>query len=124
MKKQAAVIAALIVAVLMGLGICNAGDRVDGSKNVTTAGTAVRLTAAETYACWVVIQAKFGNTDSVFKGAATIDSTRGMALPPGGSVSEGGRASCSRQVRINIGAIWIDAAVSGEGVTFEYMAHP
>lgn len=87
----------------------------DGRKTVAVAGTAVRLVSSNTPCRKVDIQALPSNTDQVAVGSsavvATAGSERGTVLAPGGT------ATLSVQ---DLYALYIDAAVSGEGVTFTY----
>lgn len=87
---------------------------VDGSKNVTSAGTAVPLVL--TTACKRVdITAKLANTGVIVVGASTVvasaSTRRGIPLNAGDSYS----------LEISDPSlIYIDATVNGEGVTFVY----
>lgn len=82
-----------------------------GTKSVTTAGTDVAL-AASTKAKWVIVQALGDNTDDIAVGGSGVDAaTTGIALAAGESVT----------LPIdNLADVFIDAAVSGEGVRFLY----
>lgn len=87
----------------------------DGTKSVTTAGTAVALVSASTECRMVMIQAKPENTDTVVVGASTVVASsatrRGIALIPGQSVT----------LRVtNLDVLYLDAVVSGEGVSYVY----
>lgn len=87
----------------------------DGIKTVTTAGTAVALVSSATEAREVLIQALSGNTSNVTVGASTVvaaaGSERGFTLVP--------NASITLRVK-DIANIYVDAVVSGEGVSFTY----
>lgn len=87
----------------------------DGIKKVTTAGTAVALVAASTPCRMVSIQACPENTGVIVVGASTVVAAsatrRGLALVPGQSVD----------LRVtDLASLYIDATVSGEGVSFVY----
>lgn len=87
----------------------------DGIKNVTTAGTAVALVSASTLCRMVTIQARPENTGVIVVGASTVVAAqatrRGYALTPGASVS----------IRVtDLANLYLDATVSGEGVSFVY----
>lgn len=88
----------------------------DGVKSVTTAGTAVQLTSSAT-ACRVVrIQARVANSGNIAVGASTVvaaaGSERGIILVPGAWAD----------FRItDVSKLYIDAAVSGEGVSYLYL---
>lgn len=97
------------------------GALVSGAKNITLAGTAERLSSVSVPARWVDIQAKFGNTDSVFIGDSTVDSASGITLSPGATITVG---NLQRWFTLDLHGIWIDSAVNGEGVTFNYWSFP
>jgi hypothetical protein len=82
----------------------------NGSKAVTTAGTAVAL-ATSTACQSVLIQAKAANTGVIYVGGSTVSSTSGIFLYAGESVE----MSVDNLADINI-----DSSVNGEGVVFTY----
>jgi hypothetical protein len=86
-----------------------------GSKNVTTAATAVPLTGASTPMTSVDITALSTNTKAIVYGGATVVAllgTRvGTPLEPGDTVTVDSA---------DLNGIYIDAEVGGEGVTFNY----
>lgn len=87
----------------------------DGVKSVTTAGTAVQVSTTSIPCRMVEIQARVANTGNIAVGASTVvaaaGSERGFILVPGASVS----------LRVtDVNKLYIDAAVSGEGVSFLY----
>ncbi len=83
-----------------------------GSKTVSTAGTDVAL-ASSTACKSVVIQALDSNTGVIAVGSAGVDAaTSGIVLNPGDSVE---------MDVSNLGTIYIDATVSGEGVRYTYV---
>lgn len=112
MRKETAL--SFLLAILL-TAPCLATTR-DGSKDVTTAGTRVALVAAQEFAAWVTVQAKTGNTGSIYLGGVTIDSTRGIELLSGDTHTF--LAERARQYDLN--GIYIDSSVNGEGVTFTY----
>lgn len=88
----------------------------DGRKVVASAGTAEAL-ATTTTATRVIVTAENDNTDFVVVGASTVVATlatrRGIPLAPG------------QTVEINaddLANVYIDAVVTGEGVTYVYEA--
>ena len=85
-----------------------------GVKVVTTAGTDVVL-ASSVNAKWVVIQAQTDNTGVIAVGEAGVDATvatgNGVALAAGESLSIPAD---------DLGSIYIDSTVSGDGVRFVY----
>ena len=87
----------------------------DNRKVVTTAGTRVAL-AASTLVKTVIITAETDNTGDVVVGGATVEAAlatrQGTPLDPGDSII------------LNIddlADIYLDSAVSGDGVTFTYL---
>lgn len=88
----------------------------DNRKVVATAGTAVAL-AASTPIKEVTITAETDNTDIVVVGGSTVIAAlltrRGTPLYPGDSVTVASD---------NLAEVFVDALVSGEGVTFSYLA--
>ena len=82
-----------------------------GQKNVSAAGTAERLVTASTPIRSVVVTAKRTNTGNIFIGGSDVDST-GDIIAPGSN----------RSVPIdNLNKVFIDSAVSGEGVSFSWV---
>jgi Flp pilus assembly protein CpaB len=92
-----------------------------GAKNVTTAGTDEVLLAAQDLPVGRVvkrltIQAKPGNTGSIYVGVgAASSSDYGIVLQARDSVSFGIGDSTSD---VDLCRIWLDSSVSGEGVTY------
>lgn len=83
----------------------------NGSKNVTTTGSSVQLTATSTTIRWVEVIAKEANTDTVWVGGSTVAAGSGLPI-----VS---LQSAFLEVS-NLTSVWIDSEVNGEGVTFIY----
>lgn len=92
-----------------------------GAKNIEVAGIAERLTSSSFPARWVDVQAKFDNTNNVFIGGSTIDSMSGIALTPGATITIG---NLQQWFNIDLHELWVDVAVNGEGVTFNYWSFP
>lgn len=86
----------------------------DGRKVVAEAGTAVAI-AASTSARWVTITAETDNTGTIVVGGssvvAALSTRRGTPLSPGDTAS----IPCD-----DLADIYIDATVTGDGVTFTY----
>ncbi len=108
---------------LIALGVSSAlllfAGLVDGSKTVASAGQAVALSATSVRCAWVVVQAKPGNTGSIFIGASTIADGRGTELDPGDS-QPFPLIPQDRWHWYDLAEIYVDSAVNGEGVTFTY----
>jgi hypothetical protein len=89
----------------------------DGKMVVTTAGTRQQLSSTPLPCGKVFITAREDNTDDIVVGGNTVvaalGATRsGNVLTPGNSMT----------VEINdLNKIWLDAVVSGEGVTYSYL---
>jgi archaellum component FlaF (FlaF/FlaG flagellin family) len=87
----------------------------DGRQVVATAGTRVQLSSTSTLCKKVEITAFTGNTAAVVVGSSTVvaaeGTERGKILFPGDSVT----------IYVdNLNKIYIDARVSGEGVSYIY----
>lgn len=81
-----------------------------GTKNVTTAGTAEAL-ATTTASKFVIIQAKITNTGIIYVGGTGVTSANGIALYAGDLYTIG---------IDNLSDIFINSSVSGEGVNYNY----
>lgn len=83
-------------------------------KVVTTAGTAVQLSATSVEGRAFVICALLTNTNPIYVGDSAVKNTsgseRGIPLMPGEKIT--------LDVD-NANKIWLDAVTNGEGVTFE-----
>lgn len=116
---------AVAVIALLGLQTGRAGNIYSGTTTVTTAGTRVRLSQTPINALSMAIQVRNGNTGSIYIGGDNISSTNGLRLGPCTSASD----TCvsvafpiaSGTGPYNLFNIWIDASVSGEGVTYTYV---
>lgn len=83
----------------------------NGSKDVTTAGTAEAL-AGSTACKKIFICSKDTNTGKIFVGGSGVSSTSGAFIYPGGSMT----------LEIaNLSLVYIDSAVNGDGVQFTYL---
>ena len=92
----------------------------DGRKTVTDAGTAEKLVAAATICVKVIVTALESNSDVIVVGASTVvagatgdggGTRRGTTLEPGQAL----------EVLIDdVSKLYIDAVVSGNGVSFVY----
>jgi hypothetical protein len=84
-----------------------------GNKNVTTAGTAVKLVAATTACKRIYITGKTTNTGIIYIGGSTVASTDGTFI------------YTSQTIVLDIDdvfKVWIDSAVNGEGVQFSWVS--
>ncbi len=107
------ILSLVLVLLLTGTGLAR---NFDGVQTVTAAGTAEALASARTMAFTVTAQAIETNTDAVFVGASTVDSTRGAYLLAGDSYTFPEHPNNVYDLR----EIFVDAAVNGEGVRFTY----
>lgn len=89
-----------------------------GTKTVTTAGTRVALAATRTPAAWVMVQALATNTDAIYVGDKTVSTTIGHELPS--STDSVMFPFSGAPGFYDLAQIYIDAAVSLEGVKFSY----
>ena len=90
----------------------------DGNKTVAAAGTAEALMSSRTPASWVTVQALLTNTSSVYVGASTVDSGRGIELPS--ALDSWSIPELGGPTYLDLSTIYVDAAVNGEGVKFIY----
>lgn len=107
----------MISALLFG-AILLFASLLDGTTTVTTAGTRVQLSATQILAVNVSIQAKAANTGVIYVGGPTISSSRGVALNAGDTLALLPMARHNEYYDLR--SIWLDASVSGEGVTYAY----
>lgn len=85
----------------------------DGTKAVTTAGTAEALGSQATKCVYIFIQGHSDNTGSVYIGSSTVSKTgkRGIELPPGQST--GLPAG-------DLNDVYVDCDTSGDSCAFVY----
>lgn len=81
----------------------------NGKKAVTTAGSAVALAASTTLTHSVTIRALHANTNMIYVGDSSVDSTNGYVLDAGETVT--------LQIA-NLSTVYIDSDTNGEGVTY------
>ena len=92
----------------LGVDTVPASTIVNGQKTVTTAGTAETL-ASSTSVRSVCIKALHGNTNNVYVGDSSVDSSNGYVL-------DSGETLC---IDIqNLATIYIDTDTNGEGVSY------
>ncbi len=85
----------------------------DGSKDVSSSGTAVQLVTADTPCRFINVFAKSGNTGNVFVGGSTVSSSRGMVL-------EQARSTDWFPID-NVNKVYVDVATNDDGVTFAFV---
>ena len=84
-----------------------------GTKAVTTAGTAVVLSATSEVAKDLIVTAYSTNSGLIYVGNSTVDKDAKL----------GGEITAGKSYVIpycNVGEVYIDSTVNGEGVTFTY----
>ncbi len=84
----------------------------NGVQTVTSAGTAVQLASSSAIKT-ITIRSNSTNTSLIYVGTSSVAAANGFQLSPQETVSLD---------IANIGSIWIDAAVNGEGVSYIYLA--
>lgn len=93
------------------------------AKTVAAAGTAEAITATSIITPSVTIQAKAGNTNNIYVGDSTVDSTNGLILTPGDVFTlEGEDRGGKGRDEFMLTDIFIDADTNGEGVDIAYIA--
>ena len=88
-------------------------------KAVTSAGTAEKIVASKTMVTSVVIVAKTANTGNVFVGQSSVDSTN-SPLEPGDSYTRTSDTVGGTPIHFDLNQMWVDSAVSGEGIDVFY----
>ncbi len=91
-----------------GVNVASGTSIASAKVNVTTAGTRVQL-GTNAGILSVTVRAKTSNTGLIYVGGSTVTAANGFDLGPGEAVSLD---------VTNTNAVWIDAAVSGEGVSY------
>ncbi len=90
----------------------------NGSKTVTTTGTAEPLSAtAHTQANWITFYPLVTNTGSIYIGGPGVTATSGAILGSGDAFVSWPLSAFNCY---DLSTIYIDASVSGEGVQFVY----
>lgn len=89
---------------------------------VASAGTEVQLTADEGLAAAsIIVTAKTGNDGAVYVGGEGVSSASGEELNPGDSLQIGADSLRGSSNEIFLNSVWVDAAVSGDSVTVQYL---
>lgn len=117
MRKTILVLAAALLTASVAFGIPDLTWG-NGTKTVTTAGTAVRLVATSTVIKQATIQALSSNTGVVCIGSSTV-----LVASKNGICLSAGQATPLFYISgfpHDLNQIWVDSAVNGEGVAFAY----
>lgn len=88
-------------------------------KTVTTAGTRVAVSATALTVRSCVIQALPGNTGVIYVGDVTVDSTHGVSLAAGQSISL--EAPGDPAAYIDLTQVYLDCSVNGEKANVLYL---
>lgn len=91
-------------------------------KTVTTAGTREVLTTAQRHVSAVSIQAEADNSGAMYVGGDNVSSTNClMVLSPGATVELDAVKLGLGDAKIDLSSLWLDSAVSGDGVFCGYL---
>lgn len=89
---------------------------------VTTAGTAVPLSSSKKYVASLVIDASSTNTNNVYVGDSSVDSTTGLKLKPEKAVDiELQNDANGKMMEIDLNEIYVDADSDGNFVIIGYL---
>lgn len=88
-------------------------------KNVTSAGTAVALSATSLIVKSFLVKAKSGNTNDIYLGDSTVDAATGFPLDSS-EVAGGEEVSRGIHSWYDLSKWFIDADTNGEGVAVLY----
>jgi len=91
-----------------------------GQKTVTTAGTALALSATAMIVKKLKIKALGGNTGMVYIGKSTVSATNGFELDAGQELDVSDLFE-SPESEVNLADIFVDSGVNSEGVCFAYI---
>lgn len=95
------------------------------SKNVTTAGTRVALSATSLVVREFEVQAKTTNTGIIYLGASDVASSNGRQLTAGDSWAMASLVQDDKEstpnITIDLANVYIDSSVDGEGVIVTYL---
>jgi hypothetical protein len=89
----------------------------NGEVDVATAGTRVALSATRVPCSWILVQSKITNTQYVYVGGPSVDSTNGTALIAADSIIY---PSVGDTTPYDLASTYVDSDIDGEGVRFTY----
>jgi hypothetical protein len=90
-----------------------------GQKLVTTAGTAVPLSATSKHICKLWIKALSTNTGLIYVGDSGVDSSSGFELSKTNEIDLSSVFAKDNFI-MDLSEIYIDSSVNGEGVSIAY----
>ena len=93
-------------------------------KAVTTAGTRTALQSSVLQVHTAIIKANAANTGVIYVGDSSVASTNGYELSAGEGVAIPLMLMPQTGSAVDLSAIYIDASVSGEGVSVAYLTRP
>lgn len=88
-----------------------------GTKAVAAAGTAETLSTTSVAIASVRIQAEAANTNNVYVGGSTVDSSIGYVLDASQSIT----LTAAEDGIDELGDVWLDVDTNGEGVRYFYI---
>jgi len=91
---------------------------VQGTATVTTAGTAVQLSATATSITSILIQAESGNTNNIYFGDSTVDSNNGFVIAPSCELNLSGDDIRGITEGMILSDMYIDADTDANAVRF------
>lgn len=88
---------------------------------VVTAGTRVALSSVPTPVTSILIEADIGNTDNIYVGDDSVDSTNGIRLVPGESVSVGSDQIPRQDDELFLSDVFLDADTNGDKARIQFI---
>lgn len=94
-----------------------------GQKTVATAGTQLALVSSSTWARTLRLTAPASNAGLVYIGDSNVDSSTGIAIAAGDTLSFSDLLSAQNGdiPLINLASVYVDAANNGDKITFAYL---
>lgn len=93
------------------------------TKNVTTAGTQVPLSATKILTSFFRITAKPTNTGYIYWGDKDVDNSCDRLLPGDAVNVSGAPTTNATHLMYNLANIYVDSSVNGEGVIVTYQTY-
>lgn len=90
---------------------------INGLVTVTTSGTSVQFTTADTPIKSITVHAPSTNTNNMFVGNSTVTTTNTPPITPGSDLTIT-FSTHAEQTAGDLKDLWLDAAVNGETVTY------
>lgn len=88
---------------------------------IDVAGTQEQVTTSLIYAVSVLVSADSANTGKIYVGDADVDSTNGVELDPGESMSINAESYRGGEVRVLLSDIYVDTATNGNKARVSYI---